>query len=296
MGSGSFQVQESFKGRMSTPQNSFSKSMKKAISFKNLSSSFKSATIVRTEPFLMVPNEIRDALEKLSVNKLNQFEFEEIFEEAMQYMRTCSIEHSDFHVLVTNNSNDGKSNPIETEHPCLPLPFLIAGSETFRQKLLKLETDTIFCNLMMSSLSSYISEREIRVLSRNGKEREISRLGHKIFSSKLADDKKQWSYIVSGKLKVSLDSSASLYSEDMENEFFELGPGEYFGGFGILESVSAYPHIIVETKEATKLLELSGDMLEDFVRENEHNGKRLMSRMGGTHTDDCTHFPQFVYF
>ena len=234
---------------------------------------------VRAEPLLMASHDISDALQKLSVEKLNQFEFDEMFEEAVQFAKSCSIGHTEFRVLEASTP-DGKSSLAESEQVCLPLPYLIAGSEMFRQKLLKLETDSIYCTLMMSSLSSFISEEQIRLLSSEGTEREISRIGHKIFSSKLADSKKRWSYIVSGKLKVSLDSS-SPFADDTENDFFEIGAGEYFGGFGILKPEIEWSHVVIETREMTKLLELNGENLEAFVHKYEDKGKQLMSRMGG---------------
>ena len=264
--------------------------MKKAFSAKSLMSAFQNANfakaeqVSRIEPLLMSPNEIRDGLQKLTIQKANQFEFDEMFEEAMQYMKTCKIEHSNFHVLDSpdydGKSTDSRSHAAETEQLCLSMPFLVAGSDSFRQKLLKLNTDPIFCNLMMSSLSSFMSEKELRTLSKNGKEREISRLGHKIFSSRSAEGKKHWSFIVSGKVKVSLDSSMS-YADEAEGEAYELGAGEYFGGFGILKFDGACSHVIIETKESTKLLELSGDSLEEYVNDYEENGKRLLSSMGG---------------
>jgi hypothetical protein len=261
-------------------ENSISKRlMNRAISFNDLN--IGSNIPVRVEPFVMASHDISDALQKLSLEKLklNQFEFDEMFEEAFQYAKSCSIGHNDFHILESSTP-DEKSNLAESEPACLPLPFLIAGSEAFRHKLLKLETDPIFCTLMMSSLSSFISEEQIRLLSRGGTEREVSRVGHKIFSSKLADSKKRWSYVVSGKLKVSLDSS-SPFVDDSENDFFEIGAGEYFGGFGILKPEIELSHIVIETREMTKLLELNGDNLEAFVHKYEDKGKQLMSRMGG---------------
>ena len=262
------------------------KSIKRNDSAKNQTNSIENLRGNQTEPLLIAPEEIRSGLQKLGVTNLNQYELEEMFDEATQYMKMCSIEHNDFHVLDTGDgkSTNGSTTPTEIEHLCLPIGFLIAGSDAFRQKLLKMDTDPIFCNLMMSNLSSYISEKGIRTLSRNGKEREISRLRHKVFSSRSSDDKKRWSYIVSGKLKVSLDTSLP-FSEEAVSDSFEIGAGEYFGGFGIQNTDEVYSHIVIETTETTKLLELSGEILEDFVRDHEETGRQLMSLMGGNFTN-----------
>jgi hypothetical protein len=232
----------------------------------------------RVEPLLMGPHEIRTALETLEVQRLNQFEFEEMFEESMNYMKSCTIEHSDFRVVETTDGD--KLNYSESEQACLPLPFLIAGSEAFRQKLLKLETDPIYCNLMTSSLKSFISGEQMRILAKGGKEREMSRIGIKTFSSRADQDSRRWFYILAGKLKVSLDSSLP-FGDETEQESFEIGAGEYFGGFGIQKHEPGWSHVIVETLEATKVLELQGSCLDVFYNKHESCAKKLLARMGG---------------
>ena len=101
-----------------------------------------------------------------------------------------------------------------------------------------------------------------------------------MFSSKKDHDSKNWFYIVSGKIKVSLDTSTS-FGDETSTESFEIGPGEYFGGFGLIKRDGQWPHMVFDTLEATKLLELQGDGLELFLRRFETNGRRLLSMMGG---------------
>jgi hypothetical protein len=258
---------------------SFSRSMKRALSQKEMGSSDNFKTH-RIEPFLLSPSEIRSALETLEVQRLNQFEFDEMFEEAISYMKSCTIEHSDFRLLETINGDGERLNYSEIEQPCLPLPFLIAGSEAFRQKLLKLETDPIFCTLMTSNLSSFISSEQMRILAKGGNERELSRIGVKIFTSKADDDSRRWFFILSGKLKVSLDSSLP-FNEETETETFEIGAGEYFGGYGIEKHEPGWSHIVVETLEVSKILELQGSCLDLFYNKHQGTAKKLLARMGG---------------
>ena len=265
---------------------SFSRSLKKNMSYRELNSSsgainINSSNQQRMEPFLMAPQEIRTALEHLEVQRMNQFEFEEMFEEAIAYMKTCTIEHSDLRLVETTHIEGERTSFTESEQPCIPLPFLIAGSETFRQKMLRLETDSIFCSLMMSGLGSFISSEQMRILAKGGKEKEMSRVGIKTFSSKQDDDVRRWFFILSGKLKVSLDLSALPFGDEAAEESFEIGVGEYFGGFGIQKHEAGWSHIIVETKEATKLIELQGACLEAFSNKYESSAKILLARMGG---------------
>ena len=269
----------SFKGPPQVFQNSFSARfpLKTSNSF-NLK---MQDGVARTDPLLLGHDEIRSALEMFSIQGINQFEFEEMFEEATQYMKACTIEQNYIQVLELATAADGKAGAVESDPPFLPLPFLLAGSENFRQKLLRLRTDPIFCTLMTSTLSSFISEEQIRILAKGGKEREISRVGIKVFSSRKDADAKGWFYIVSGKLKVSLDSGSS-FSDETAVESYEIGPGEYFGGFGILPRETGWSHIIFETIEPSRLLELSGENLALFFQRFEFNGKRLLSTMGGT--------------
>ena len=267
----------SFKTPSSLSGMSFKSQPKNNMSL-NMSFKTTSQDLSRTEPVLMGHDEIKMALESFSVLGMNQYEFEEIFEEAIQYIKVCGVDHSDF--LVTSIAANGKVYGTENDPSCLPLPFLIAGSESFRQKLLKLPTDTIFCTLMTSNLSSFIPEEQIRALSKGGKEREISRIGVKLFSSQKDADPNNWAFIVSGKLKVSIDPSSS-FSNEATLESYEIGPGESFGGFGILKHESVWSHVVIETIEPSKILELQGEALVHFVDKYEVLGKRLLSMMGG---------------
>jgi hypothetical protein len=269
----------SFKASSSISGMSFKVPLKNNMSF-NMSFKTAAQDLSRTEPILMGHDEIRTALETFSVLRMNQYEFEEMFEEAIQYIKACGIDHSEFQMLETTNTSDGKVSGTENDITYLPLPFLIAGSESFRQKLLKLPTDPIFCTLMTSNLSSFIPEEQIRALSKGGKEREIFRIGVKLFSSQKDVNPNNWAFIVSGKLRVSIDSSTS-FSNEAVLESYELGPGECFGGFGILKHESVWSHVVIETIEPSKVLELQGESLVNFVEKYEVIGKRLLSMMGG---------------
>ena len=210
----------------------------------------------------------------LSVSGLSHFEIEDMFEEALQYKQSRAK------LLKTRHMEEGDDFLDESMHDGIvriSVTALIAGSNSFRQHLLQLKTDSIYCSLMQSSLHSILSSSNIRFLAKDGKEIEISRSGSSVYVSK-QNRTGIWYVLVSGKLKIRLDrSSMDVLEEGLQ---YELNPGEIFGGYGIQE-VANEMDVVIETAQASKFIELSGELLNEFCKEHPVDAVRLLSMMGG---------------
>ena len=211
---------------------------------------------------------------------LSNFELEDMFEDGHLCMEACN------HVFLQENlqMQSDEPNIFEVEEKRrqehrVTILALIAGSDSFRQCLLKLKTDPIYCSLMQSSLATFLSSSKIRFLSQGGKEVEISRIGAAIYISRECKSR-AWYVLISGQLCVSLDD---LLQNEAESVRYELHPGEIFGGYGIQESSKdAEPtHIKIWTMQASKYIELSGKRLSEFMQQDSESGRRLLSLMSG---------------
>ena len=182
------------------------------------------------------------------------------------------------------------------------MTFLIAGSNSFRQKLIKLRTDSLFCSVMNTNLGQLVPEKVWRALLKGGRELEFIRQGQTVYVSRQAQATRQWFAVIEGKLRVSVDikleENLENHTEELEGgdntvEHYEVSTGEIFGGYWIDEHCkpSEESHIRVETMEATKVIELSGEHLAALLKTDMETSKLLLSRMAGKSHDSGLHSP-----
>ena len=188
--------------------------------------------------------------------------------------------------------DENDKGSLESDPQELPMTFLISGSSSFRQRLIKLRTDSIFCSLMNTSLGQLAPDSVWRELLTGGKELEFGKQGQIVYESRKAQASKQWYVVVTGKLRVTLDIEQEAHEHDspresgdelIDVEQYEISAGDVFGGYCI--AVNCNPtdvkHVRVETLESSKILELSGEYLTNLLKENGEIASLLLSRMGG---------------
>jgi hypothetical protein len=224
-------------------------------------------------PYINSGTDLQYPLSLLSITGLTQFELEDIIEEGHNCMELCSniFSHGKFD---SNNMMDDDENEPEAH---VSIIALLAGSHSFRQNLLKLQTDSIYCAMMQSSLVTFVSSSKIRHLAQEGKEIEISRVGTVVYVSRQSKTY-TWCILLSGKLKVTLDE---LSQNDDDSLQYELNPGEVFGGYGFQQDSADTTHIKIETIQASKYIELSDERLNEFVNQEPAAAAQLLSRMAG---------------
>ena len=192
----------------------------------------------------------------LSLPEPSLFELEEIVESGMSFAHANQPADS-----------ENLDSPMEVK---LYVQYLIAGSERFRQNILKIRTDPIYCALLKTRLMDYLPKRLVKLLAQSAREVDVSRIGKTVFVSDAGE--KTWFVLVSGKLKATL-----LQPEGEEEEWCEITVGEVFGGYTIGDDAD---HIRVEVLESSKYIELNWDELERIDNENEHSATKLLSVLG----------------
>jgi hypothetical protein len=238
-------------------------------------------------PFVHSPEELQHSLSLLSVNGLSHFELEDMFEEASNCQDVSSQLPMKINVPgPTTGYSDGPQQQVR-----ISVVSLIAGSDSFRNHLEKLKTDPIFCALMKSNFATFIPPSNVRELAVDGKEIEITRLGAVVYSSRECK-KCTWYVLLSGKLKVSLDAQSK---NEEEAPHCELNAGDVFGGYGIQPDTADTVHVKIETMQASKFIELSGERLGEFVHHAPEIGARLMSMMSGDSELSCLPHCLIIY-
>ena len=205
-----------------------------------------------------------------------------------------SVFAPDIRLILIESMNISDLQSLDQSHKDLmhlsgvPMSYLLAGSQSLRQKLLKLNTDSAYCALVNTALGGLASESAWKALCKGSKEKEFLRPGQQIFLSRSEEKSKAWFAVISGKLRVTLDTKANDDSEGEEIEetavdHFDIGPGDIFGGYNIAESLTKgedADHIKIETLDATRIVELDGQRLEALAKEDEIIAGQLMSRLG----------------
>ena len=225
-------------------------------------------------PYIKSGTDLQYPFSLLSITGLTQFELEDMIEEGHNCMELCS------HIFSHGNfDNKGMIDDDENEPEAhVSIIALMAGSHSFRQNLLKLQTDPIYCAMMQSSLATIVSSSKIRHLAQEGKEIEISRVGTIVYASRQSKTY-VWCILLSGKLKVTLDGLSQNDDEGLE---YELSPGEAFGGYGLLQDSADTTHIKIESIQASKYIELSDERLREFVNQEPAAAAQLLSKMAGS--------------
>ncbi len=205
-----------------------------------------------------------------------------MFEDGLRCMKECSslVEKGPKNNFASSEKpEEGQMDNTIGTPQALPLKYLIAGSETFRASLLSLRTDAVFCCMIESVISNFVTPHHLLKLAEGGKEIQEHKIGDVIYSSRKIKDG-VWYILSSGRLKVSLDDLQGKKEEAME---FELTAGEIFGGFCIASCKEGVipGHIKVRTVQPCNLVELQGHHLKTLLKEDPDSAGKLLLMMGG---------------
>ena len=171
--------------------------------------------------------------------------------------------------------------------------LLISGSNSFRQKIIKLRTDSLFCSVMNTSLAQLAPDTVWRALLKGGREIEVRKQGQVVYISRKAQASRQWFVVLEGKFRVIVDTESEeqendspediIVDEEKDVEAFEISTGEVFGGYWIAPSSQPgeVSHVRVKAMESSKILELSGEHLTNLLKDDGGIANMLLSRMGG---------------
>ena len=142
----------------------------------------------------------------------------------------------------------------------IPLRYFIAGSEKLRSCLLALPSDPVYCALVKTQLPMYVSDEMVKLLSQDARIYDVSQINKTIYSSVGGDN--LWYVVLSGKLRVLV----MAMSDDAEDKSFDVCEGELFGGLAIYDckSLADQPSFKIEIVEATKFIEMKGDLLRQL--------------------------------
>ena len=196
---------------------------------------------------------------------MSKFELENMLDDGLACMRAYP------HITPQKGESGGE----EDDFTWVRVSSLIAGSDTFRNTILKLYTDPIYCALFDTKLADLVSMADLKRLSKGGRLVEASRIGSIVYSSKKCE--MEWFVLISGKLKVNLDANICDPSDQAVHEIIE---GNMFGGCGLLAEEENRRPFEIEVIQPCTFVELSGEHLKTLVDENEHSGMLVLSFLG----------------
>ena len=215
------------------------------------------------EPTIASQSQLLRGLELLSISEVNVYELQEIFEDG-------------------KSSYEAECQKVEGYDSInIPLRHFIAGSEKLRSYLLALPSDPIYCALVNTQLSLYVSDQLVKLLSQDARIYDVSHINKMIYSSVSGDN--LWYVVLSGKLRVHV----MAMSDDEDEKSFDLCQGEVFGGLAFYDgkSLADQPIFNVEIAEAAKFIEMRGDLVRQLTQDPKYQKEmqRLVSVLSGTH-------------
>jgi hypothetical protein len=224
-------------------------------------------------------------MEVLSVSKFSHFELEDMFEDGLRCMQECAQLLGDIGMTSQARAIQPSSEPnvdnVESAQSepnvSLPVKYLVAGSDAFRSTLLSLQLDPIYCAMMESVLSRFVSPEQLRGLAKGGVEMQESGIGVVVYASKKCGSD-AWYILTSGTLKVSLDDSGM---DQSESSSFEITAGEIFGGYNIALCESVPAHIRVKTVQPVNMIRLQGQNLQELMKTDLEAAGKVLLMMGG---------------
>jgi len=223
------------------------------IALRSVCEVFRSADQQGGEPIISDVENIHKGLAALGLPEASLFETEEMVEHSLNCARTLY----------------GREVFTETATE-FPVHCLLAGSDRFRQMILKLTTDPIYCALVKTHLVNYVSRTSIKELAKSARELEYSRVGKKVYSS--LEGHSNWYVLLSGKLKATLESDDEISTVDITDNMI-------FGGY---HAGDTGEHLTVEILQPSKLIELGWEALEALAEEDKKSSSMLMSILGSS--------------
>jgi CRP-like cAMP-binding protein len=225
------------------------------------------------------------ALELLAVTT-SDCDIDEMFEDAL-FLNPVSAASV---TTIGNLAGPDADNPSEGGR--VAFTAVVAASEVFRQRIMSLDTDEVFCDLSSSRAMRRVPESRLRSLARHGRKRNVAKgekfCGHSPDKGTASHDVSTLSGIKasSGQLRREpwyvLLSGAMIVEEDPkhleERRYNELGPGDIFGGFETL-SGNASPFALRVTRGGL-ILELEWEGLKTLRTEDPALAQELSTAMG----------------
>jgi len=204
------------------------------------------------EPKITEVEDLQDAFKHFRLPEMNNFDLQGMIEDGFTFWRSV------IPAKQVEDMNDDESN---LENSRLPISYLIAGSEAFRQTLLNLPIDRIYCAILDTSLAGLMSPSQLRSIARAAREIKEDSIGSVVYSSKTC--KQNWFVLLSGKLILKQENKLETTKEN--DERFHILKGEIFGGYDFFEEDADPFHFRMEVLEPCCLVEFSGEVLEKIL-------------------------------
>jgi len=245
----------------------------------------------KKDGFVRDVNDVRLVMESLSVDGLNQYEFEQMFDDGISCMKNATAQR-----------NPKQTNYYVDESKLhVPIAYIIAGSEIFRHSLLNLKTSPTFCALTKTNLGDLLTHRQLSKIAETARDFQSSRIGTTIYATENKEDR--WFVLLSGKLRAHVhdsDSDKSIHNgctEDIYSSsktYHDIIEGEIFGGFGIIDQFeqSHLPHVSIEVINPSDLLELRSEDLKHLLDDDPQAAARVISLLKDTTWKSLKSVPQ----
>jgi hypothetical protein len=204
------------------------------------------------EPKVTEVEDLQDAFKHFRLPEMNRFDMQGMIEDGFTFWRSVAP------AKQMEDLNDDESN---LDSSRLPISYLIAGSEAFRQTLLNLPIDRIYCAILDTSLAGLMSPSQLRSIARTAREIKEDTIGNVVYSSKTC--KQNWFVLLSGKLILKHENKLELNTEN--DERFQILKGEILGGYDFFEEDADPLHFRIEVLEPCCLVEFSGEVLEKIL-------------------------------
>jgi CRP-like cAMP-binding protein len=205
------------------------------------------------EPTVSEVQDLREAFKHFRLPEMSNYELQGMIQDGIAIWITychCRDVSSDV-------DKDEQSN---LNQPEFPVSFLIAGSESFRQCLLNLPIDRMYCSILDSALVNFMSLSQLRSIARTAREIKEDRIETVIYSSRTC--KQEWYVLLSGKLILRPEQQDSSFDE--KDGRFHIMKGEIFGGYDFFEESDPF-HFKIFVLEPCTIVEFNGDVLEKIL-------------------------------
>ena len=204
------------------------------------------------EPVISEVEELREALKHFRLPEISNFEMQGMIEDGFAFWRShCRI-------IPADDATDEQPNLDQSQ---LPISFLVAGSESFRQTLINLPIDRIYCAILDTTLANLMSPSQLRSIARTAREIKEERIESVIYSSRTC--KQEWYVLLTGKLVLRPEKIDNGVNEN--DEKFQILKGEIFGGYDFFEEEADPYHFQIVVLEPCTIIEFSGEVLEKIL-------------------------------
>ena len=223
------------------------------------------------EPIVTGMDDLKNAIKMLRIADIDKFELERMLEDGINCSRTYSFKSY-------TEENNSQLQADEVDVIGIPVSALIAGCTTFRQAILNLKTDPIYCALLETGLSHLLSKAQLKTISQHSRELRFDRVGTLVYSSKKCNQ--EWYVLLSGRLKFKPEKKDTTLSINS----FEIYQGEMFGGYDFFDSDSQVDtHFEIEVVQPCVVIEINGSVLENLLDDDPDIASDILDVLGTFH-------------